>query len=259
MEVVLFYEHFNSRDEKDFGFFPLTDFAYPAHLHKNFELIIVLEGELFSHVDGRPYRVGAGEALLVFPYQIHSHDCAKNMVARMVIFSPGFVTRFMNMYHEQLPCSNKFIYHGDVDIDFKGSFFLRISYLYQVLGEFLLQNEFFDKGELPSNELISNIIDYIYEHYREHCSLEDIAEHLGYSSTYISKYFKSRIGLNFKQYVNTLRLNHACERLKYSTQENISSIAFESGFSSLCTFNREFKRQFGIIPSEFRLRHQKET
>ena len=61
------------------------------------------------------------------------------------------------------------------------------------------------------------------------------------------------IGLNtsFKDYINWLRLNYA-QTMLLSTELPVTSVCFESGFSSLRTFDRAFALQFGVSPSRMR-------
>lgn len=62
---------------------------------------------------------------------------------------------------------------------------------------------------------------------------------------------------NFARFVNQYRLSHATERLAQVDQAAVPilTIALDSGFGSLATFNRAFKQELGETPSAFRARH----
>ncbi len=68
----MFYEfqHFGSCEylKKFYG----TNIDFPSHLHQSFELILCLEGQIEANVDNRKSVLEKGDALLVFPHQVHS-------------------------------------------------------------------------------------------------------------------------------------------------------------------------------------------
>ncbi|MEO9484357.1 MAG: helix-turn-helix domain-containing protein [Ekhidna sp.] len=57
---------------------------------------------------------------------------------------------------------------------------------------------------------------------------------------------------NFSQFVNELRIEEAKKLIKEDPKKKIISIAFDSGFSNLGTFNHVFKGITGVTPSAFR-------
>ncbi|MDO6964430.1 helix-turn-helix transcriptional regulator [Rhizobium alvei] len=59
-------------------------------------------------------------------------------------------------------------------------------------------------------------------------------------------------GTSFSDCLRACRLDHAASRLRNDKVSPIARIAFDSGFSDLSTFNRAFRRHFGVTPSEFR-------
>jgi len=63
---------------------------------------------------------------------------------------------------------------------------------------------------------------------------------------------------NFSTFLNGHRINESCERLSDQTQAKtpILTIALDAGFASLAPFNRAFKAQVGMTPSEFRKKRQ---
>lgn len=70
--------------------------------------------------------------------------------------------------------------------------------------------------------------------------------------------FKKRTGITYIQYLNELRVQRACRLLTSSSMYNISSVAFNSGFTSLTNFNRVFKSIMKYSPNEY-LKHYKEA
>jgi AraC-like DNA-binding protein len=92
---------------------------------------------------------------------------------------------------------------------------------------------------------------YINEHQGEELSLGQVARAVNASSFYFCKLFKKATGINFIDYVSRLRIEKA-KNLLLNPNCLVSEIAFEVGFQSLTHFNRVFKKQTGLSPSEYR-------
>ncbi len=108
------------------------------------------------------------------------------------------------------------------------------------------------KSELiDSSKVLCQTIRYINEHAIDKISLNMVADYLGFSACYCSKYIKKKTGMSFIEYVNTVRVGKA-ETLLLNTTESITDIAFETGFSSMQSFNRVFKQINHMSPSSYR-------
>lgn len=98
---------------------------------------------------------------------------------------------------------------------------------------------------------LNQALNHIFEHYQTGISLEEVAAHVGMSPTYFSKFFKKATGHRFIEFVNTLRINKACERLAHSN-DPITEICFLVGFNNIANFNRRFFDVKNMTPSEYR-------
>lgn len=78
-----------------------------------------------------------------------------------------------------------------------------------------------------------------------------LAEELGTNRTYVSQIFNHELNVTFYQYVNKLRVEYACKRITES-DEKLSSIAYESGFSSPANMVRVMREYIGMTPSQIR-------
>lgn len=85
-------------------------------------------------------------------------------------------------------------------------------------------------------------------------SNEDIAKHVGYHPYYVSNIVKKATGYTLRQYITNTRLKKS-RNLLCSTNMDIAEIAVECGFNSATYFNRIFKKNIGITPSEYRKMH----
>lgn len=101
------------------------------------------------------------------------------------------------------------------------------------------------------NPLITNIRNYIEESLYGDISVRQIAYVFNYNEKYIGKSFKKHTGKTIKEYLNAKRLKKTEELLK-STNLTITEISARTGFNNITYFNRLFKKQFGMSPTEYR-------
>jgi len=85
-------------------------------------------------------------------------------------------------------------------------------------------------------------------------SLNDIAEHVSLSSTYLCEIFKESTGQTINQYLNNCRLRHA-QLLLQTTHMRIHEIAEACGYSGSNYFIKVFKKAMRITPQEYRKRN----
>lgn len=98
---------------------------------------------------------------------------------------------------------------------------------------------------------ISKAMNYIEDHLSDKLSVDDLAEYLGMSPTAFYKRFKQAAGDTPLQYIKKMRLTKARTLMVYQQQSAIQA-ALNVGYESPNQFSREFKRFFGVPPSQAR-------
>lgn len=73
------------------------------------------------------------------------------------------------------------------------------------------------------------------------------------SPIYLGRLFKSNTGVNFTDFVNDCRIEHAAELL-INTELKITSICNDVGYKDINYFIKVFRRKKGMTPSEYRSR-----
>lgn len=82
---------------------------------------------------------------------------------------------------------------------------------------------------------------------------EKVAEMTGTNRTYLSKAISERTGKSFNQYVSSLRISYALQKLSDTGNDApLKSIAAEAGFCSQSNFFKQFKDEVGMTPSKYR-------
>lgn len=112
-------------------------------------------------------------------------------------------------------------------------------------------------GENSENqdEKLQEILKYIAENYQDEMDLSSLAQKFNFNYSYLSTYFTSRMGEGFSEYLNRIRIGHACEYLEKG-ELSIAAISEAVGYSDQGYFGRVFKKITGETPSVYRRRQR---
>ena len=100
-------------------------------------------------------------------------------------------------------------------------------------------------------ERMRSIHQYVYGHFTEPILLKEIAAVANMTETSFCRYFKTRTLKHFTQFVNEIRIAYAC-RLLNNNHCSITHACYESGFTNLSYFNRQFKAVMKTSPQQYR-------
>ena len=232
------------------------DFSYPLHLHDSFEYITVLSGEMEVTVDKNKYTLCAGDSLLIFPNQLHDLVTRDKSSHFLCIFSPKLVQEFSKMTASKIPESNAFLVDSfyinrllALDNESMADKVAMKGLLYSICGEFNKGATYVEQKS-KRDDLLSRIFKYVGDNFRTDCTLRSLSAELSYNYVYLSKFFKQCTNITFIEYVNRHRVEEACYLLKNSDQ-TVLQIAYDCGFDSLRSFNRNFKAVTSLTPSEY--------
>ena len=246
------------------------------HWHTSIEIFAVLKGRLTFFLNEEEYPLEAGGLVIINSNEIHSiHAPDKNETVVLQIplkqFERYFTAqRFIRFTSAARIARDK---NSEEPDNRKLAFFIEELYkVYQKKAEgweyrtmalyynilYLLvrdyreteaaQEEIQDSRRLDA---LSKITTYMREHYREELKLSDMAALFGYSDAYLSRMFKKYAKINFKAYLQEIRMSYAYREL-LSTDHTVSQIALDNGFAGSRAFSREFQKRYGKFPSELR-------
>lgn len=233
-----------------------TDLNFPSHLHRCFELVFVVEGEMEVIISQRCFHLKTGQFLLILPYEIHSFITNSQSRAKICIFSPDFVPTFQRMIEKsslENPVFNLSLEAktliSRILFSINSNLLEQKASLYLLVSELMRQTTLIKVQKEP--ELLHSILTYIQEHFTESISLNSMAGTFGYSYNYLSKYFNAHVKTSFVDFLNETRINYACYLLS-TTEKNITEIAYLCGYENIRSFNRNFVKIKLSTPKEYR-------
>ena len=251
------------------------------HLHPYYEILFLLAPNASHLIEGVPYNIRSGDFVLLAPSVMHKSVYFKGEPSKRVIIdfmypldSPDTSAAYkeiLSPFNNEIPIfrfdfedqkrltdilNNLFVfsrehkYYGNPADDF---------YIHTKFQEFLYTlYELKDKNQYKNEQSYNSIEQKMYEvssfihaHYDEDISLDSLSEQFFISSSYLSREFKQVTGFNLSNYIQLTRIKNAQYRL-VSSNDKISLIAQECGFSSFSQFNRVFNKITGTSPREYR-------
>lgn len=98
---------------------------------------------------------------------------------------------------------------------------------------------------------LNHIKAYLDEHYKEHISLDHLANTFYINKYYLTRVFREQFGTTILSYLDHTRVTHAKQLLRF-TDMTVEEVGREVGIDEAGYFNRVFKKVEGIAPGEYR-------
>lgn len=118
-----------------------------------------------------------------------------------------------------------------------------------------LQEVYFDTQEPEEQDLSTRVNLYLAGHWSDPgLTVQDMAQELGFTNTYLCAAYKKSSGLTINQYITRLRVEHARELLS-STQKKLYEVGKAVGYTDGKYFTKVFTRETGLTPKQYRERH----
>ncbi len=262
-----------------------TEFTYPLHRHREFELNFVEHGAGVKRIVGDSMEtIGEYDLALIGAENLEhvweDGTCQSRDIREITIqFAPDFLSESL-LAKNQFDSIRKMLKAADHGIAFSLESIMRVfPYLDGLASEadhfvqflkflwilnelsrcqykILASSSFAHSTRNQESRRVTKVKQYINDHYSEPLRLDDLASMVGMSPSAFSRFFKMRTGKSLSDYLLDIRLGYAARMLVDSTK-NISEICYESGFNNLSNFNRIFKSKRNITPRDFRALYKK--
>lgn len=237
------------------------------HWHRSVEIFAVKDRSLNFFLNEKKYHLQAGDFVLVNSNEVHSiyaPDPNETIVLQIPLGSfAGYYTEEQFIWFSHSEKSDDERIFSLLNEMYEQNTECRMGYELQMLScfyqlEYLLVTRY-RKLEVHE-ELLKNtkqlkrlgvITGYLKEHYTEDISLEKLAGIFGYSPSYLSRMFQKYAKINYKDYLQSVRFEHAVKELE-ETEHQIGDIALNHGFPNSKAFSNLMRKKYGYLPNEYR-------
>lgn len=235
--------------------------VFHRHFHTNYEILLVITGNVHYNIDGEQYILKPYDLLLIPPSTYHfvipvSNTPYENYVLN---FSPEILDadqRALFLKPKIINISSDLLLHrmfglldtyhamySDADLAKASGYLLSEILLYI---RHALQNRTYPKPLKDSNPTISHIVCYITDNLRSELNCDIIAQQVGFSKSHLQNLFSKYMGIGLQQYINQKKIHAA----HYDMQKGMapSVAAAKYGYRSYSSFFRQYKTFFGNPP-----------
>ena len=255
--------------------------SYPMHWHSYGEIMLVGPGDTNVYkVNQNTYKLVPGDLVLIWPMEMHEIIDADRERSLVIQFSNAFMNslfdlqRIMHFYrnlhvicinaHPELTAGLGRIAYKMRDIFFSDTPDRELRCC-MLLMEFMLTLDMHRGDFMPelndevdpgyTDDIMRRMIS-VTDHIKNNLTDDDLsqgtmAKMAGISKDYFSRIFKNVTGMNYSKWLNMIRLEKATELLA-TEDRTLTEIAMLSGFQSIPSFNRVFRSEKGMTPSEYR-------
>jgi len=237
-----------------------------SHMHREMEILLVLEGEAVFAANGIEYIIKKGDIVTVSPYVIHNytiladrdfkHNCLcfdldllylkelKTDLEKGLLVTP-FVFR-------DAKCFSLAEEAFHLNEDRKEGWKLRIIGNLSVFFGLMQENSLLIKStNYLKKNICRDIMEFISKNYMCDITSHHIATELHINHSYFCRLFKRCFGCPFQKYLCIYRIEKAKSALKNSAL-SVSQIAADVGFNSLSYFGKIFKETTNYTPLQYR-------
>ncbi|MBR0456882.1 MAG: helix-turn-helix transcriptional regulator [Firmicutes bacterium] len=252
---------------------------HPFHFHDGVEIMYVHKGVILVNAFNVVETVKEGQFIVHDPYVIHSAESITsdtvvtciNISGEYIDENDGLISSIVQRVadtKEYVRLRNdilEWIYMGFMSGTTTDKMLWQMKKIFPSLQKFMSvallntneKSTVVQEGE-KDHERLTRIINYLFNHHDETITLDSISSELYISKYYLSHYIKRAFGYTMKQALSYFRSEESTIDLLGSKMA-IGEIASKHGFTSVRSYNEAFPRYYGISPSEYRRRHQKET
>ena len=242
--------------------------SVPLHWHNFYEFELVVSGEGTHRINGTEYKWQMGEMHFLRPTDFHEIQLDGEADLHLIQISPSHLPDEM-LKAISLKNGNLVVQLSKRQFSHANTLCLMIEdemqkmdggdkkMLEHLLNALMLlflyafNDDSFTETDPVSEPLLSKVILYINENFRNNITLEQLSDEFFVSRNYLCFYFKKHMNTTIVKYIKDLRLSHAT-KLAVSTNLKTSDICNACGYGSVSNFLRDFKRKYDTSPLEMR-------
>ncbi len=242
-----------------------------VHRHDFYAIFLMHEGCGEHIIDFENYKIVANRLFYVRPGQMHFFDASDDVRYSSFMFSEDFlleshlsdtsswnsIATIKDLNDEENILIEKWLdmINSEISRNEKMNSHILQLEVYTLMQELVRLSE----GEKSSDAIPATVLKYrklVNEHFAQWQQVQDYATELGVTPNYLNILVKKHLGTSALQLIHS-RILLEVKRLLFSTDLDVSEIAYRVGFNEMSYFTRFFKRLTGMTPSVFKTKMNK--
>lgn len=243
------------------------DDEVPLHYADTIEILMCEDLSGWLLIDDQRFTLSGQQVFVIPPYTVHANSIrAGKGVMYVMKINLTEIGHYLNLQHYLELCGCR------IDqLAYTGPEFTHVNALISALIEndgelssclphilmlFKLFSRFTAPGRnqtntnaRPKSARLQELISWTQTHFADRITIEQAARLTGYSKYHFCTRFKSLTGMTYLNYVNSVRIAHACLMLRDDLP--ISHVCRSCGFESVSYFTQVFRRLKGMTPGEY--------
>lgn len=223
------------------------EWIHPRRIIDSYEIIFVLEGQVFIKEGNEEYLIEKNSAILLRPevehlgykrsentsfYWLHFIGCPSGFGSNIKVINNPYN---VSLFFKQL-----------LHFSSEGKDKEALSYLTR-----LVLFEFFENNENNTErKLLNQIKEWVKNNSDIDIKVSDVAKQFGYNADYISRLFKNNMKISLKNYIDNNRIRYI-KNILLNTDDTLLEISEKCGFSDYKYFLKFFKYHEKLTPTEF--------
>jgi AraC-like DNA-binding protein len=250
------------------------------HWHNELEIVYSYSNDGIYYTDGVPHHLEADQFIIVNSRSIHKvisnrttpyDDMPETLTTVLQIsdsFLRSFIPNFEDLYFlpvfktsEERPAQimKDLARYADGKALNKYENMRLIGLVHELLyyicrDDLTLKDMEMPKKDRKNADILRKIISYTEDNYRLDINEMSAAQHFGYSASYFSRFFRSNMGITYKEFLTRMRINSAKDALTGSSK-SVLEIAMDCGFSDARGLINMFNKYEGITPLKYRKKY----
>ena len=247
--------------------------SYGPYVRTNYVIHVVVSGKGILDYAGKRWEIRGGQMFILFPGVETTYYADKNdpwyycwlgfngLSAGKIVESIGFseqtpvltLSDAVKIEHE----IRKMLEARELTLDGQ---LRRNAGMLEILSNLIRDSA--ERGPADSSPNIYSYseyaVRYINNHFSEKVRIQDLADHIGISRSYLVKLVKQETGMSPQEYLIETRMRRASDLLS-RTNDSIRVVAAECGYDDALAFSKVFKSRFGLNPTEYREKYSKDN